>query len=374
MTFLPNLDQMTPEQLRALAAQALRLQSQVEAMSKKIQNDGSIIEQLTYEIALLKRHKFAKRSEQISPAQGSLLDDLLDTDLEAIEAELKQLLPASPQAEARQAPKRAPLPPQFPRTVIRYEPENTQCACGCQLQRIGEDVSEKLDYTPGVFTVERHVRGKWACRRCETLIQAPVPAQVIDKGIPTAGLLAHVMVAKFADHLPLYRQEKIFGRAGLAIARSTLAQWVGQTGVRLQPLVDVLRETVLSQGVVHADETPVQMLAPGEKKTHRAYVWAYSTTPFSALNAVVYDFSPSRAGEHARNFLGDWNGKLVCDDFAGYKAGFEQGITEIGCMAHARRKFFDLHVTNKSQLAEHSDVRTGYLPGRYVAVSGRLQS
>ena len=352
MTFSPNLDQMTPEQLRTLAAQALQLQSQVEAMSRKIQNDEILIEQFKFELALLKRHKFAKRSEQISPAQGSLLNDLLDTDLEAIEAELKQLLPASSQAEPRQSPKRAPLPPQFPRTVILHEPENTQCACGCQLQRIGEDVSEKLDYTPGVFTVEQHVRGKWACRQCETLIQ--VPAQVIDKGIPTAGLLAHVMVAKFADHLPLYRQEKIFGRAGQAIARSTLAQWVGQTGVRLQPLVDALRDAVLSQSVIHADETPVQMLAPGEKKTHRAYVWAYSTTPFSVIKAVVYDFSPSRAGENARNFLGDWNGKLVCDDFAGYKAGFEQGITEIGCMAHARRKFFDLHVANKSQLAEQA--------------------
>ncbi|KTB90686.1 hypothetical protein AO073_21985 [Pseudomonas syringae ICMP 11293] len=117
----------------------------------------------------------------------------------------------------------------------------------CQLQRIGEDVSEKLDYTPGVITVEQHVRGKWACRQCETLIQAPVPAQVIDKGIPTAGLLAHVMVAKFADHLPLYRQEKIFGRAALAIPRSTLAQWVGQTGVQLQPLVDALREGARSE-------------------------------------------------------------------------------------------------------------------------------
>ena len=204
--------------------------------------------------------------------------------------------------------------------MIYHEPDNTQGPCGCQLQRIGEDVSEKLDYTPGVFIVEQHVRGKWVCRECEMLTQAPVPAQVIDKGIPTAGLLAHVMVAKFADHLPLYRQEKILGRAGPAIARSTLAQWVGQTGVQLQPLVDALRETVLAQGVIHADETPVQMLAPGEKKTHRAYVWAYCTTPFSALKAVVYDFSPSRAGEHARNFLGQWNGKLVCDDFAGYVA------------------------------------------------------
>ncbi len=161
------------------------------------------------------------------------------------------------------------------------------------------------------------------------------------------------MVAKFADHLPLYLQEKIFGRAGLAIPRSTLAQWGGQTGVQLQPLVDALREVVLARRVVHADETPVQMLALGEKKTHRAYVWAYCTTPFSTLKAVVYDFSPSRAGEHARNF-GTCNAKLVCNDFAGYNASFELGITEIGCMAHARRKFFDLHVANKSHLAEQA--------------------
>ena len=136
--------------------------------------------------------------------------------------------------------------------------------------------------------------------------------------------------------------------------RSTLGQWVGQTGVQLQPLDDAAREAVLAKRVVHADETPLQMLAPGEKKIHRAYVWAYSSMPLSALKAVVYDFSPSRAGEHAGNFLGTWNGKLVCDDFAGYKASFELGITEIACMAHARRKFFDLHVANKSQLAEQA--------------------
>jgi len=292
---------MTPDQLRVFAAQLL---SEVDTMGKKIHRIETVNEQLTHEIAVLKRHKFAKRSEQLSPDQGSLLDDLFDTDIAAIEAELKAINPPAGPAEPRQHPKRAPLPPQFPRTVIRHEPENTQCTCGCQLQRVGEDISEKLDYTPGVFTVEQHIRGKWACRQCETLLQAPVPAQVIDKGIPTAGLLAHVMVAKFSDHLPLYRQEKIFGRAGLMIARSTLAQWVGQTGVQIQPLVDVLREAVLAEGAIHADETPVKMLAPGEKKTHRAYVWAYCSTPFSTLKAVVYDFSPSRAGEHARNFLG----------------------------------------------------------------------
>ncbi len=351
MTLHPNLDQLNPEQLRALAAQLIQ---RVETMDKQITHHKSVNEKLAHEIALLKRFKFAKRSEQLSPDQASLLDDLIDTDIAAIEAELEALQPAPVEAKVRQQPKRAPLPPQFPRTLIHHEPDNSHCQCGCALKRIGEDASEKLDYTPGVFTVERHIRGKWACEQCETLIQAPVPAHVIDKGVPTAGLLAHIMVAKFADHLPLYRQEKIFGRAGLPIALSTLAQWVGQTGVQLQPLVEALREAVLAQRVVHADETPVQMLAPGEKKTHRAYVWAYCTTPFSALKAVVYDFSPSRAGEHARNFLGTWNGKLVCDGFAGYKAGFEGGITEIGCMAHARRKFFDLHVANKSQLAEQA--------------------
>jgi len=358
MTSLPNLDQLPPKQLRALAAQLMQrvesLDQKVETMGKKIHRDQTLIEKLTHEIAQLKRFKFAKRSEQLSPDQVSLLDDLIDTDIAAIEAELEALKPARASTEVRQKPKRTALPPQFPRTLIHHEPDNSHCQCGCALKRIGEDVSEKLDYTPGVFTVERHIRGKWVCDQCETLIQAPVPAQIIDKGIPAAGLLAHVMIAKFADHLPLYRQESIFGRAGLVIARSTLAQWVGNCGVQLQPLVDALRDAVLAQHVIHADETPVSMLAPGEKKTHRAYVWAYVTSQFSDVAAVVYDFSPSRAGEHARNFLQDWKGKLVCDDFGGYKASFELGVTEIGCMAHARRKFFELHATNKSQLAEQA--------------------
>ncbi len=220
------------------------------------------------------------------------------------------------------------------------------------MKRIGEDVAEKLDYEPGVFTVERHIRGKWACTNCETLVQAPVQAHVIDKGIPTTGLLAQVLIAKFADHLPLYRQEAIFARAGLAIARSTLAQWVGSCGVQLQPLVDALKDDVLRHSVLHADETPVQMLKPGNGKTHRAYLWAYTPGAFEDLKAVVYDFCETRAGENARAFLGEWKGSLVCDDFAGYKAGFAHGVTEAGCLAHARRKFFDLHASSKSQVAE----------------------
>lgn len=141
------------------------------------------------------------------------------------------------------------------------------------------------------------------------------------QGYPsTAGLLAHVLVVKYGNHLPLYRQERIFERAGLAIAQSTLGAWVGVCGVRWQPLVDALREQILRQDVLHADETPVQMLSPGKGKTHRGYLWAWATTQYSPLKAVVYEFTDSRAGEHAHAFLGDWQGKLVCDDFKGYVA------------------------------------------------------
>lgn len=348
MTQRPELNQLSADQLRALAAD---LMDSLASKDRELHYSKTLNEKLTHELALLKRHRFAKRSEQLDAVQGRLLDELVDCDIAAIEAELAQVQPEPAAKPPRQKPKRSPLPPELPRTEIHHEPDQTQCHCGCQLKRIGEDISEKLDYVPGEFTVERHVRGKWACEDCETLIQAPVPAHVIDKGLPTTGLLAQVLVAKYADHLPLYRQERIFGRAGLEIPRSTLAEWVGTCGVQLQPLVEALREALLQQPVLHADETPVSMLAPGKKKTHRAYVWAYSTTTFSDLKAVVYDFAPSRAGEHARAFLGDWRGQLVCDDYAGYKAGFGHGVTEIGCMAHARRKFFDLHAANKSQLA-----------------------
>jgi len=367
----PDVSQLDADQLRALTASLLSRLTQQEEALKTLKQREEILQQqadhadrlahrnhfletlnakLTHEMALLKRHRFGKHSERLNVLQHTLLDDIVDADVGAIEAELEAAKIHPPQSKPKQQPKRVPLPPELPRRLIQHEPDSTRCQCGCQLKRIGEEVSEKLDYTPGEFTVERHVRGKWVCQDCETLVQAPVPPHVIDKGLPTTGLLAQVLVAKYADHLPLYRQEKIFERAGLAIPRSTLAEWVGRCGVELQPLADALRQTILSQSVVHADETPVPMLSPGKKKTHRAYIWAYCTTSYADTRAVVYDFASSRAGEHARTFLGEWQGKLVCDDYSGYKASFGQGITEIGCMAHARRKFFDLHAANKSTL------------------------
>ena len=341
MTATPALDHLDAQQLRELATRLM-----AEMRVKQV-----LIDKLTHEMATLKRLKFAAASEAYSGERQQLLFETIETDLEALSAEIEKLAPTAPAEREKRTPKRAALPASLPRRDVHHEPDSTTCSCGCQLRRIGEDVAEKLDYQPGVFTVERHVRGKWVCRQCETLVQAPVPAHIIDKGIPTAGLLAQVLVAKYADHLPLYRQQGIFERAGLALPASTLAHWVGACGVQLQPLVDALREELLAQPVLHADETPVAMLKPGNGKTHRAYLWSYCSTALNPLKAVVFDFAESRGGRHAEQFLGDWRGTLVCDDFSGYKVLFRQGVTEAGCMAHARRKFHELWANHSSQIA-----------------------
>lgn len=319
------------------------------------------IDKLTHELALHRHWRFGTKTESWPQEQAELFAETLNADQAAIEEELKALGRDSDSAPepnsqstsqpAKGQPKRGPLPAHLPRTDFTHEPDSTTCPCGCQMTRIGEDVAKKLDYTPGSFRVQRHIRGKWTCPHCQRLTQAPVPAQVIDKGIPTAALLAHILVAKYADHLPLYRQEAIFAREGCSIPRSTLAQWVGQCGVALQPLAEALHQQLLAQPVLHADETPVAMLDPGAGKTKRAYLWANSVGAHDPFKAVVYDFADSRAGRHAQAFLGDWRGTLVCDDYSGYKALIAQGVTEAGCMAHARRKFFELHSANKSQIA-----------------------
>lgn len=193
------------------------------------------------------------------------------------------------------------------------------------------------------------------CRHCERIVQAPVPAHVIDKGIPTAGLLAHVLVAKFMDHLPLYRQEHIFERAGMVIARSTLAQWVGECGAELQPLVNALADELRRHVVLHADETPVAMLKPGKGKTHRAYIWSYCTPSANPVKAVVFEFCETRSGENVRDFLrldapSAWQGTLVTDGFSGYAACVDKGVISAQCMAHARRKFHELWVNHGSEV------------------------
>jgi transposase len=366
------LDALDPQQMRqallSLMAEVAAKDELLARRDREVAFKQALIDKLTHENAILKRLRYALSSEKfcagMSAEQKSLLEETLDSDIAQLAAEIEQ---AEAEADAhgakdkktKQRPKREPLPPHLPRRDVHHELENTACACGCEMKRIGQDVAERLDYEPGVFTVERHVRGKWACAHCQTLVQAPVPAHVIDKGIPTAGLLAQVLVAKFLDHLPLYRQERIFEHAGLLIARSTLAQWVGECGAQLQPLVDALSAELLRHGVLHADETPVGMLKPGNKKTHKAYVWTYCTTSFNPTKAVVFNFAETRSGENVRTFLRQdseqgWAGTLVTDGFSGYRATFERGVTEAGCMAHARRKFRELWANHGSKVGEQA--------------------
>jgi len=338
---------MNAEELRQFTATLI---ATVEQKNQEIQWKDLKIAQLTHEMAILRRWRFGRAAEQFHGLQRSLLEESIDEDLGAIEIELGTIQETT---RPKKVPVRARLPLDLPRVEIRHEPEHTLCTCGCQMKRIGEDVSEKLDYVPGTFQVERHVRGKWVCEPCEAIVQAPVAPHVIDKGIPTAGLLAQVLVAKYADHLPLYRQEEIYGRRGVPIPRSTMAEWVGACGVRLQPLGDALKRLLLERAVLHADETPMPTLRPGLKKTHRSYLWAYGNTAYDPDPIVIYDFAAGRSGEHARAFLGEWRGRLVCDDFSGYKALFEgdRPATEVGCMAHARRKFHELHANHQSHIA-----------------------
>ncbi len=207
---------------------------------------------------------------------------------------------------------------------------------------------------PAQFFVLRHIRGKYACVCCQAIQAAPMPAQIIDKGIPAPGLLAQVVVAKHDDHLPLYRQEEIYARSGVHIPRSSMAQWVGICGVRLAPLAEALREFILGHDVIHADETPVSLLAPGKGKTKRAFVWVYRTTNFVAQRAVLFDFTASRAGEHPRRVLRPFCGTLVSDDYSGYFGMQAKGVTAALCWAHARRKLFEAHKFNGSEIARQA--------------------
>jgi transposase len=336
--------------------------AQVRALITQVSEKDVKIQALTYELARYKRIQFGKKSEMHSGEQRELFEETLEADLAAMEDELLGLQDKKPKAP-RQRAGRQPLPPELPRIEHRHEPESCQCGqCGKDLVKIGEDVSEQLDVEPARFFVHRHIRAQYACRACETVTAAPVPPAVIDGGLAAPGLLAWVAVSKYADHLPLYRLEQIAARQGVTLARSTLAEWVGKTGVALQPLADRLAALLRSRPILHADETPVRQLDPGSGKTLRAYLWAYRSNSLDeGPPMVVFDYQSGRAGVHARAFLQDWRGELMVDDYAGYKALFTEGVTELACLAHIRRKFFDLQAANGSPIAAEALRRIGQL-------------
>jgi transposase len=330
---------------------------------KTIRHRELRIEALTHEIARLRRMQFAARSERMSLEQRSLFEETMAADLAAAESELAEL--AAPQREStpsapREVPKRRPLPPELPRVTTVHEPDTRTCThCGEQLVKIGEHVRERLACKPIEFFVERDIFPQYVCRPCERVVAEPVPAAILDRSQAAPSLLAQVTVAKYLDHLPLYRQEALYARSGVELSRSTLAEWVGAVGVALQPLVDALHATLLTQPVLHADETPVAQLEPGLGKTKRAYLFAYRSPGPQPL--IVFDYCQSRSGAHARRFLGEWRGALMVDDFAGYKALFAEGVTELGCWAHARRKFVELEKASGSEIAAEAVRRIAVL-------------
>lgn len=349
----------------APSGDAVRLMHQlIEQLQTELKFKQTKIEALNFEVARLRKWRFGTSSEGLDASTQAVLFDAIvaDTRVED-EAQLEErqrlaaLLAAAPSVP-KPAPRRAvrsALPAALPRIDHHHELQQSHCSCGQPLKRVGEDVSEQLDCVPAQFFVLRHIRGKYACACCQTIQAAAMPAQIIDKGIPAPGLLAQVVIAKHDDHLPLYRQEEIYARSGVHIPRSSMAQWVGICGVRLAPLAEALRQYVISHRVVHADETPVSLLAPGRGKTKRAYMWVYRTTDYVGTHgkgrAVLFDFTPGRGGEHPRRVLQNFCGTLVTDDFSGYHALATQGVQAALCMAHARRKLFEAYKLNDSPIA-----------------------
>ena len=325
---------------------------------REIRFKDAKIEQLAQAIAKFQRLQFAARSEKFDPTQQALFDAAFGADIGAFQAELDALRP-TPRERAQ--PKRQPLPAELPRVEERIEPASCTCAaCGGELHCIGEEVSEKLDLKPIEFFVRKIIRPKMACRGCETIQTPPTLPAIIERGIAAPGLLAHLLISKYADHLPLYRQREMLGRSGVDLPTSTLSEWVGATGFALQPLVDALREALHRASVVHADETPVQMLAPGRGKTKTAYLFAYRRGEIDEPPIIVYDFAENRSGNHARAFLADYGGALVVDDYAGYKSLFQSTpMREVACWAHARRNFIELHAANQSTIAVEALTRIG---------------
>lgn len=350
-----NLDPATKSQVAAMFQSLLE---QTERDAALLKSKEIKIQVLTHELAYYRRIRFGSKSEALAPLQRSLFEETWNTDIAAIEAEVEQLQDTQSSETVIKAKRlragRQPLPDHLPRIEYRHEPESCTCGqCGKDLVKIGEDITEQLDVEPARFFVNRHIRPQYACRACETVTAEPIPAAVIDGGMAAVGLLVWVIISKYLDHLPLYRLEQIAARDNLILSRSTMADWVGRIGVALQPLADRLTWHLLQGNTLHADETPIRQLDPGSGKSKKAYLWVYRSNDLeTGPRIIVFDYRTSRNGEHARQFLAEWHGHLMVDDYSGYKALFNsQGCTELACLAHARRKFYDLHQANKSPMA-----------------------
>ncbi len=354
---------LPPDVSPEAAALIAQLQQQVQSQAREIAWRDAKLDKLNFELARLKRWKFGAKTEAMTAQQRALFQDTLAEDEASLQAQLDELqrglteVPKTPKAPPRQ-PRRQALPEHLERVEHRHEPDSTTCPntdCAQPMQRIGEDVSEKLDIIPAKFFVHRHIYGKWACRCCQTLQQVPAEPDVVDGGIPASGLVAHTLISRFVDHLPYYRQEPINARSGVHTPRSTLAGWGGAGGAKLEPLGEAQRRFVLSCPVLHADETPVPMLDPGAGKTKKAYIWAWARSLHDPHPGVIYEFCLGRGAQYPVAFLAGkgppypepvWGGTLITDQYAGYNGVMDAKVypqrKAAACAAHARRYFEEL--------------------------------
>ena len=347
----------------------------IESRTKLAERDHEI-EHLKLFIAKLRRLQFGRSSEKLDAKIGQL--ELLVEELEANRAGQAARVPESPIAEAaqQQRPARRVLPQVLPRETVEHLPACTCPECGATLRRIGEDVAEMLEYVPANFKVVRHVRPKLACTHCERIVQAPAPTRPIARGLAGPGLLAHILVAKYADHLPLYRQSQIYARAGVSLERSTLADCVGGAAALLDPLVEALARYVVASPYLHGDDTPVPVLEPGRGKTKTGRLWTYvrDGRPWadSAAPAVLLRYSPDRKGERPESHLKRFSGVLHADGYAGFDRLYQdQRIREAACWAHVRRKFYEIYESNGSSLAAEALGRIAKLYEIEAAIRGR---
>jgi transposase len=337
------------------------LPNDIEQLKRLVLSHRTEVEHLKLVIAKLRRAQFGRRSEK------------LDREITQLELRLEDLLvtaaPApvsAPDKCVREAPVRKPLASHLPRQEVVHQPPGCCPDCGSTMRRIGEDVSEVLDYVPEHFRVIRHVRPKLACVSCERIVQETAASRPIARGMAGAGLLAHILVSKYCDHTPLYRQAQIYARAGVELERSTMADWVGHSFKLMDPLIEALGRYVLGAEKLHADDTPVPVLDPGRGRTKTGRLWTYVRDDRAAASqdapAVLFRYSPDRKGENPAKHLEKFSGILQADAYAGYGALYEGGdIVEAACWAHARRAFYEIHTATDAPIAAEAMQRIGAL-------------
>jgi len=370
---LADLDGMSLAEVKTLLAEK---RAELAAKNAEILSYTAEIESLRLLIRKLRAMQFGKRSEKRAHEIEQL--ELLVENLETTAAEaLQALAQRNGKPIASTAKSRRDFPMHLPRETQTIAPPHANCpGCGGELKHLGEDVCEILELEPVRFKVIREVRSKLTCSHCDTIVQAPAPTRPIERGMAGPGLLAHVLVSKYGDHIPLYRQAEIYLREGVDLDRTLLAQWVGNASALLNPLTDALHMHVLAADVVHADDTPLPVLAPGRGKTKTGRLWTYVRDERPAAGTVApaawFAFSADRKGDHPRQHLAGFQGILQADGYAGFNQIYDGGqVLEAACWAHARRKFIELDEVHKSVIAAQMIDRVGALYGIESEIRGR---